>query len=521
MYCSGFPHNDRNFGRNCKVMTSLLRETPISKSLCHAVNYLIKQQSHTGGWNSIAEPRVFETALATLALLSADSDEKRVISACNQSKNWLQTAIAQDHDSVAFILESGLLQLVLDSKNAIDMTDARLWDDTYKRKFHMLAILAHSRGINTRPVINIEEIIHSDKHYTCLDQLKPWARTDVIALRLLVTPPSLDNSNLLNQLVAAQSEDGSFHQMIVSSSLAFIALNFHNQRVQAWHDCLNYLLRSQQTCGTWLYPDWSVWNTTLVLRTFWQHSRFQQCALHNAVNFLVDTQQADGGWGFDVHSQPDNDTTSCALLALSTTLPNYHQSVIAGLEFIRKHKLESGLWRTWRSVDDKPAQDVIAHIVSALKQCSDDTQADSKQAIDWLCQQYTRDGFWQADWFVPPPFAICEISAAVGYHRHESQSALDTLIYQQNCNDGGWSSVSGGPTTAAATGSAVAALTTARSASDGSVQRGVDFLLQSQTEQGDWPLSPLVLGPRPLFSAEKINNLCLAASGLIATAYTY
>jgi squalene-hopene/tetraprenyl-beta-curcumene cyclase len=500
-------------------MMSFANESYISNSLNHSVDFLIEHQANNGGWNSIAEPRIFETGLATLALLAADSNEDRVIRALYRSQVWLQTAIPQDHNTEASVLENGLLQLVRNSIGFIEVTDPRLWTDALKRKLYMLAVLAHSQGVATRPNIDIKKIINSDEHYANLDQLKPWARTDVIALRLLVAPSSSDSSELLDQLVAAQSSDGSFHQMVASSSLAFLALSFHNQHERAWNNCINYLLGSQQECGGWLYPDWSVWNTTLVLRTFWQHSKFQQQGLAKAISFLIDTQQADGGWGFDLHSQPDNDTTSCALLALATVLPNHHSTIIAGLEFLNRQKLKTGLWRTWKSVDDQPAQDVIAHILSALRKCSDpiEAQDDIKRATSWLCSQYNQNGFWQADWFVPPTFAVHEIGSAIGFHRNESQDALGKLETQQNQKDGGWSSLSNGPTTAAATGAAIAALSTTKWASAGAIHRGIDFLLQSQTDQGDWPLSPLVLGPRPLFSAEKINNLCLSASGLVAT----
>ena len=149
----------------------------------------------------------------------------------------------------------------------------------------------------------------------------------------------------------------------------------------------------------------------------------------------------------------------------------------------------------------------------ALNLCASSVSTDTRYAIRWLRKQYRENGGWHADWFVPPPYAVTEIAKAVGHGSIEAQDAIRELINQQQ-EDGGWLSLPDSTSSAAATGTAVAALVAFATPHDAPILRGIDFLMRTQTDRGDWPLSPLVSGPRPLVCAETINNVCLAAMGL-------
>ena len=88
-----------------------------------------------------------------------------------------------------------------------------------------------------------------------------------------------------------------------------------------------------------------------------------------------------------------------------------------------------------------------------------------------------------------------------GADKAVTQKAIRELLAIQR-SDGGWSDLPSLSSTAYATGKMLVALHTAGlPASDPAYQRGVQFLLNSQQEDGSWYVKSRALGFQPYFDA--------------------
>jgi ankyrin repeat protein len=91
--------------------------------------------------------------------------------------------------------------------------------------------------------------------------------------------------------------------------------------------------------------------------------------------------------------------------------------------------------------------------------------------------------------------------AWAGIDKNATQQALRELLAQQR-TDGGWSDIPSTQSTAYATGQALFALHTAGlRSSDPAYERGVQFLLKTQQEDGSWYVKTRALGFQPYFDA--------------------
>ena len=91
--------------------------------------------------------------------------------------------------------------------------------------------------------------------------------------------------------------------------------------------------------------------------------------------------------------------------------------------------------------------------------------------------------------------------AWAGVDKNATQQALRELLAAQR-TDGGWSDIPSTESTAYATGQALFALHTAGlPSSDPAYERGVQFLLKTQQEDGSWYVKTRALGFQPYFDA--------------------
>jgi hypothetical protein len=89
-----------------------------------------------------------------------------------------------------------------------------------------------------------------------------------------------------------------------------------------------------------------------------------------------------------------------------------------------------------------------------------------------------------------------------GTDRSATQQALRELLATQR-SDGGWSDIPSTESTAYATGQALFALHTAGlRSSDAAYERGVEFLLKTQQEDGSWYIRTRALGFQPYFDTD-------------------
>ncbi|MGX7681116.1 squalene--hopene cyclase [Jatrophihabitans sp. DSM 45814] len=191
-------------------------------------------------------------------------------------------------------------------------------------------------------------------------------------------------------------------------------------------------------------------------------------AIQLGVDWLIGMQSSDGGWGaFDA----DNTATLAADLPFSD----------------------------FGNLSDPPSADVTAHAVEMLCARGYLDAPATGRGVRWLLAAQEPDGSWYGRWganYVYGTGAVVPalIAAGVPTYAVEIERAVEWLHAHQN-DDGGWgedlrSYVDGswsgrGESTASQTAWALLALLAAADTS-ASVERGVQFLLDSQQADGGW-----------------------------------
>jgi squalene-hopene/tetraprenyl-beta-curcumene cyclase len=155
---------------------------------------------------------------------------------------------------------------------------------------------------------------------------------------------------------------------------------------------------------------------------------------------------------------------------------------------------------------DPPTADVSGRCLAMLAQLGRGDEAASKAAIEYLLREQEADGSWYGRWGVNYVYgtwsALTALNAAGLPHEHPAmRRAVAWLLDRQN-EDGGWGEdgmsypARGGtrpegrepaPSSASQTAWAMLALMAAGEADHPAVQRGAEWLMGRQKEDGDWP----------------------------------
>jgi squalene-hopene/tetraprenyl-beta-curcumene cyclase len=192
-------------------------------------------------------------------------------------------------------------------------------------------------------------------------------------------------------------------------------------------------------------------------------------AVGRAQRWVQGMQSAGGGWGaFDA------DNT---------------RSLVRELPFL-----------DFGEVIDEPSADVTAHVVEMLAVLGLlDTPA-ARDGVRWLIDQQERDGSWFGRWGVNHVYgtgaAVPALIAAGVTPSHECiRRAVRWLCERQN-EDGGWGEdprsyddpewVGRGPSTASQTAWALLALHAAGELGSPALERGIEWLVATQREDGTW-----------------------------------
>ncbi|WDN55690.1 hypothetical protein LL058_27205 [Streptomyces clavuligerus] len=184
------------------------------------------------------------------------------------------------------------------------------------------------------------------------------------------------------------------------------------------------------------------------------------------------------------------------------------------MEFLRAGQRADGLWPTWQSASDTPAQDVIAHVLTALDVHGHRHRVETGRARHWLAAQWYTDRRWTADWYRGLPYATAEAVRALPGHEAAARAA-DRLAARRE-PDGGWAAEPGEPTTPGSTGLALAALHAAGHPAARPTDRGVHGLLAAQRPDGTWEGAPMMYGPRPLLAHYGSHTQAFVVCGLRA-----
>lgn len=483
--------------------------------LLRAVDHCLSSQRRDGSWEAAPDARIFETALAGIALAHTPGGLDR--EAVDRARAWARGAAPQDHHPVAHLLEHTLRRILLGEPGVVDLGAPELAAPVMASRAALLHTLALHAGLEVRAPYDEAELrarVAADYERSTQSGQKQWSKVELIAQHILLQARAGHTAAVAAagfDLVHMQAPRAAFLFNPVSTALAYLALCVAAPGSDPWYVLRARLLADRQADGTWRFCTSDVWDTSLIVRAFAGEPAFTREALQPALDFLQANQNRDGGWPFRVGVESDNDTTGAVLLALHGTLQG-GRTVERALDYLARVQMDDGLWRTWQFRDDPPVADVVAHVLSALDACAGRHAVPRAPARAWLTAQVQREGKWSASWYRGTPYALAEIGRAIGAHHPLVCAGVDALAARQH-DDGGWSPDPEGPSTASATGLALAATCGRHPAR---AARGLAYLVDTQRADGTWPGAPDMFGPRPLLSHFTTHTQAFVAGGALA-----
>jgi squalene-hopene/tetraprenyl-beta-curcumene cyclase len=235
-----------------------------------------------------------------------------------------------------------------------------------------------------------------------------------------------------------------------------------------------------------------------------------------------------GGWAFQYNNAhyPDLDDTAVVVMAMDRARgrlaadAGYDEAIARGREWIEGLQSKDGGWAAFDADNleyylnnipfsdhgallDPPTEDVTARCVSMLAQLGETRQSSPALAkgVDYLRRTQLADGSWFGRWGVNYIYgtwsALCALNAAHVDHADPAMTkAADWLIAIQN-GDGGWGEDGNSyrldykgyeraDSTASQTAWATLALMAAGRIDHPATQRGIAWLMRTQTGDGLW-----------------------------------
>lgn len=285
-----------------------------------------------------------------------------------------------------------------------------------------------------------------------------------------------------------------------------------------------------------------IWDTALAAHALLEASGPDSLAsAGKALDWLLPKQELDlkgdwavkrpdvrpGGWAFQYANAhyPDLDDTAVVVMAMDRARRNdqsdkYDEAIARGREWIEGMQSRDGGFAAFDADNleyylnnipfsdhaallDPPTEDVTARCVSMLAQLGETVQGSPVMAagVDYLRRTQLKEGSWYGRWGLNYIYgtwsALCALNAA-GVDREDPaiRKAVDWLVSIQNA-DGGWGEdavsyrldykgFEGAPTTASQTAWALLALMAAGEVENLAVQRGIKYLIATQTKKGLW-----------------------------------
>jgi len=331
---------------------------------------------------------------------------------------------------------------------------------------------------------------------------------------------------MLNSLLALRSLDYDLNDPVVQRGIAAVD-NFSIETADSYRI---------QPCVS------PVWDTAWCLRALAESGVAEDhLALVKAGTWLLDKQILDygdwaiknkdatpGGWAFEYENRfyPDVDDSAVVVMGLSQVkLPNEaqkQQAIARCLDWIASMQCKPGGWaafdrdndQDWinlipygdlKAMIDPNTADVTARVLEMLGECNlslEDRRV--QKAIAYLIQEQESDGSWFGRWGVNYIYGTSGALAALSLiapRRYQEQidKGATWLVSCQNA-DGGWGETCGsyddkslkgtGISTASQTSWALlgimAATAGTKFAAPGTVDRGIEYLLNTQESDGTW-----------------------------------
>ena len=238
-------------------------------------------------------------------------------------------------------------------------------------------------------------------------------------------------------------------------------------------------------------------------------------------------QVRPGGWAFQYNNAyyPDLDDTAVVVMAMDRTRratrnPEYDVAIARGREWIEGMQSDDGGWAAFDvnnleyylnnipfsdhgALLDPPTEDVTARCISMLTQLGETAQGSKAVAdgIAYLRRTQLAEGSWYGRWGLNYIYGtwsvLCALNAAGVDHQDPAiRKAVDWLLSIQNQN-GGWGEDAVSyrldyhgfettPATASQTAWALLGLMAAGEVGHPAVARGIQYLIDTQTEKGLW-----------------------------------
>lgn len=121
--------------------------------------------------------------------------------------------------------------------------------------------------------------------------------------------------------------------------------------------------------------------------------------IQNARQFLLNNQNGDGGWAFDIGFASDTDVTAMAMMALlEINTPPFNPAVAAALAFVRQSQNpDGGFHGVWDSGSNANTTAWVISMIYALGQDPEriDWQADGMSPVDYLLSLQTDRGWFE------------------------------------------------------------------------------------------------------------------------------
>jgi len=351
----------------------------------------------------------------------------------------------------------------------------------------------------------------------------------------------------LKVLTRLQPEDGGFLEAAPLTAFVSMCMSGAGYREHSvTQKAAQFLVNTVRTDGSWpIDTDLSGWLTSLSIRVLGDDLPNRDFLLSQLKNNQTKAEHPftgakAGGWGWSdlSGSLPDGDDTSGALIALHHLTGGIRcKGVKSGVKWLMALQNNDGGMPTfckgWGKLPfDRSSADITAHALLALgswrKQLPAALQLQvensEKRLLTWLETHQVEDGSWTPLWFgdqdsddeASPVYGTAtalDYLAQLSFSSTMTQRGIEFLLQSQN-EDGGWGGKKGVESKATLTGKALSALAGYADTPKAAMERAVDYLLKRHEEGTLLKNEPIGLYFARLWYSEELYPLIFVLDGL-------
>ena len=351
----------------------------------------------------------------------------------------------------------------------------------------------------------------------------------------------------LKVLTRLQPEDGGFLEAAPLTAFVSMCMSGAGYREHSvTQKAAQFLVNTVRADGSWpIDTDLSGWLTSLSIRVLGDDLPNRDFLLSRLKNNQTKAEHPftgakAGGWGWSdlSGSVPDGDDTSGALIALHHLTGGIRcKGVKSGVKWLMALQNNDGGMPTfckgWGKLPfDRSSADITAHALLALgswrKQLPAALQIQvensEKRLLTWLETHQAEDGSWTPLWFgdqdsddeASPVYGTAtalDYLAQLSFSSTMTQRGIEFLLQSQN-EDGGWGGKKGVESKATLTGKALSALAGYADTPKAAMERAVDYLLKRHEEGTLLKNEPIGLYFARLWYSEELYPLIFVLDGL-------